>query len=99
MAKSAVTPSTTYDFKLVSLPNNKSINIDIASKLTVLANNTFKMRGLTVVTVNTNKGLISGLQRGRSGDVRKLELALQNGELVEAPQEVAAAHPVERECS
>jgi hypothetical protein len=43
MAKSAVTPSTTYDFKLVSLPNNKSINIDIASKLTVLANNTFKM--------------------------------------------------------
>ncbi|KAL7479385.1 hypothetical protein ACHAW6_005118 [Cyclotella cf. meneghiniana] len=86
----AISPSTTFNFKSVSFPQNTpSDKTDIASKLSILANDPAKTRGLSVLSVNTENGSVRGLQRGRSGSVRTLDMfTLRNGQVVED----AAAH-------
>lgn len=79
-ANSAITPSTTFDFQSVTLSDSS-----LASKLTVLVNDPTKTRGITAMSVNTSTGKVSGIQRGRSGNVRKLDMFdIQGGEIVEA---------------
>ncbi|KAL3788815.1 hypothetical protein HJC23_006268 [Cyclotella cryptica] len=89
-ATPAISPSTTYNFKSVSFPQNTpSDKTDIASKLSILVNDPAKTRGIAVLSVNTENGSVRGLQRGRSGSVRTLDMfTLRNGEVVED----AAAH-------
>ena len=77
-APSAISPDTTFDFTSVSSPEP-----DIASKLTVLVNDPTNTIGLTVLSVNTGTSKISGVQRGKSGSVRKLNMfKVEDGEIV-----------------
>jgi hypothetical protein len=90
-ATSAITPETTFDFKSVDYPSGARPN-NLANKLTVLVNDPTRTRGLTVLSVNAESGKVTGVQRGRSGNVRKLDMfVLEDGEIVGS---VAADHPV-----
>jgi hypothetical protein len=58
-ATSAITPATTFDFKSVDYPKGSKSN-SLASKLTVLVNDPTRTRGLTVLSVNTESGSVTG---------------------------------------